>query len=213
MIEWSAVGAFVVKAGSTLTGHAVDWVLGRFKRPRIALTRAPANLFQHIVPGTSLARTRAVLGTPHRETDNILSFQFEDALVQVGSTDEQSVAWIGVVLPTVTRRVRFPIGFGSLVLGKSTLADVLALDPDARIQKDNSTKHWCFWIETYFGFSGLYRHYVFGVMEAPCAVPPPFEWDHQNDRLGSDPKNVRLNWVAVCGSEGQGTFFDYWSFV
>jgi hypothetical protein len=204
--------SFLSKLGSSFAGRLIDSALERFKRPQIQLKRAPENIFQYIAPGTSLARTREVLGVPHREDGNVYSFAFRDAHVQIGSSDSQSVEWIAVVLPQLKRGSHFPLGFGPLVLGKSTLGDVLALDSEAQVKRDFSTKHWCFWTECYFGFSGLYRHYLFGVIEAPCALPPEFEWDHANDRLKSDPKTVRFNWAAVSTSPG-AEFFDFWAFV
>jgi hypothetical protein len=210
------LGGFVSKLATSLGGRAIDWAIERFKRPTIRLKRAPENVFEHIVPGTSLVRAQEVLGTPHRVERQWHSFSFSDAHVQIGSDDGASAQWIAVLLPKLNRRAQFPIpvgAMGSLALGKSTLADVLALAPDAKFRKDSSTKHWCFWIESYFGFSGLYRHYLFGVMEAPCAMPPEFEWDHANDRLASDPKTVRFNWAAISNSSGAAESFNFWSFV
>lgn len=76
----------------------------RFKRPRIQLKRAPENLFHHLAPGTSLARVREVLGTPHRVDGECHSFAFSDAHVQIGSKDGQSVESIAVVLPELAPR-------------------------------------------------------------------------------------------------------------
>jgi hypothetical protein len=64
------------------------------------------------------------------------------------------------------------------VLGKLRLSDVL--DSDSEIKKDNSTKHWGFWVQQYYGFPGLYRHYTFGVLEAPCLGAV----ENQAQRLG-----------------------------
>lgn len=213
---FESLGAFLSKLATSFSGRLIEWIIERFKRPTIRLKRAPENLFDHIAPGTSLARAREVLGTAHRIDGQWHSFAFSDAHVQIGSEDGQSAQWVGVVLPKLDRRAQFPIavgGMGPLVLGKSTLADVLALDPDAKLKRESSTKHWCFWVECYFGFSGMYRHYLFGVIEAPCVLPPDFEWDHVNNRLASDPKTVRFNWMAVSGSQGAAESFNYWAFV
>jgi hypothetical protein len=59
----------------------------------------------------------------------------------------------------------------------------------------------------------MYRHYLFGVIDAPCVLRPEFEWDHVNDRLKSDPKTVRLNWIAVSGSAAAAESFNFWAFV
>jgi hypothetical protein len=207
--------AFLSKLGSSLSGRLIDWAIERFKRPRIQLKRAPENLFHHLAPGTSLARVREVLGTAQRVEGEWHSFAFSDAHVQIGSRDGQSVESIAVVLPEPAARAQFPLVILPIVLGKSTLGDVLALIPEAEIEikKDSSTKHWCFWTECYFGFSGLYRHYLFGVIEAPSVLSPEFEWDHANNRLASDPKTVRLNWMAVSSSQGAAESFNFWAFV
>jgi len=210
-----ALWSFVSKLVTSLVGRAIDWAIARFRRPSIELKRAPENLFEHLAPGTSLARVREVLGTPQRVETEWHSFTFNDAFVQVGSRDGQTVEWIGVVLPRIGRRARFPLGILPLELGRSTLGDVLALSPDTEVEikKDSSSKHWCFWTECYFGFPGLYRHYLFGVIEAPNVIPPKFDWDHANDRLASEPKNVRLNWMAVSASAGSAESFNFWAFV
>lgn len=208
--------AVFTKLATSFGGRLFDSIIDRFKRPRISLKHAPENLFDHLPPGTSLARAREVLGTPHRVEGEWHSFAFCDAHVQIGSKDGDSIEWIAIVLPQIKRRARFPISvgaMGTILLGKSTLGDVLALDPDAKIKRDNSSKHWCFWSECFFGFSGLYRHYLFGVMEAPCALPPEFEWDHENDCLKSEPRTVRLNWVAVSATSGTAETFNFWAFV
>jgi hypothetical protein len=210
---FETLGALLSKLASSLGGRAVDWGIARYKRPSIHVPKAPSNIFQHIVPGTSLARVAEILGTPHRVDGEWHSFAFSDALVQLGSKDGRVVEWIGIVLPAIERRNRFPIGIGSIVLGKSTVADALALAPDSKLQKDNSTKHWCFWTECYLGFPGLYRHYIFGVIEAPCAVAPKFKWDNANNCLESDPKSVPLNWIAISASEGAAASFNFWAFV
>jgi len=204
------------KLGGSLAGRGADWALEQLKqlkRPRIELKRAPENVFSHLPPGTSLARVREVLGTPHREDAGFYSFRFSDALIQVGPNDRESVESISVVIPQLGRRTRFPVYPLPLVLGKATLGDVLKLDPEAQIKKEFSSKYWCFWTESYFGFPGLYRHYLFGVMEAPCAQPPEFEWDHENERLKSDPNTVRVNWAAVSANQGAAETFNFWAFV
>lgn len=211
-----SIGALASKAISAVFGRLFDWALGVLQRPSIRLQRAPQNLFDRIAPGTSMARAIELLGKAHHVHSHWHSFRFSDALVQISSEDARSVDWIGVVLPAVGWRRRFSVslaGMGSLVLGKATLADALKLDPEAAIKKDYSTKHWCIWIESYYGFSGMYRHYLFGVMEAPGVWTPAFEWDHANDRLKSDPGDVQLNWIAVARSSGAAQAFNFWAFV
>jgi len=210
------LGTLASKIAASLSGRGIDWVLQRLRRPTIHLRRAPGNFFEHVLPGTSLATTREVLGTPHRVHGVWHSFEFSDVLVQIGSADGQSVDWIAAVLPKLDRRARFPLAvgtMGSIVLGKSTLADALALDPEARVERESSSKHWCFWTESFFGFSGMYLHYLFGVIEAPCTSTPGFDWDNESNCLKSDPKTVRLNWIAVSGSQHAATAFNFWAFV
>ncbi len=207
------LGAFLSKLASSLGARAIDWVIERFKRPAIRLRRAPENLFLHLTPGTSLARVSEVLGTAQRIDGECHSFAFSDAYVQIGSKDGQSVESVAVVLPEIGRRTRFRLGILPFELGKSTLGDILAFEPDATILRDNSSKHWCFWTECNFGFSGLYRYYLFGVIEAPNVRPPEFEWDHTNNRLASDPRTVRLNWMAVSSSQGMAEGFNFWAFI
>jgi len=61
--------------------------------------------------------------------------------------------------------------------------------------------------------TGLYRHYLFGVMDAPGVEAPKFEWDYANNRLASDPKSVRLNWMAISSKEGAADSFNFWAFT
>lgn len=209
MVE--AVFTFLSKVAGGFAGRLIGALIDRFKRPKVALKRAPENLFEQLTPGTSIERMKELLGAPHRESEGEYSYSFRDALVQIRSTDLKSVLSIAVVLPRIDKKSVFtvyPMGF---VLGKQSLHDVLT--PESNIIKDSSTKHWCFWVREYYGFSGLYRHFTYGVIEAPGIVPPPFDWDHTNNRLESDPKTVLVNWVCVSGTQAEGEEFNFWAFI
>lgn len=145
------------------------------------------------------------------ERDGQYSYSFSDALVQVRSLDRNTITALAVALPKIDKRSHFQIYPMKFVLGKLRLGDIL--DSDSEIQKDNSSKHWGFWIQNYYGFPGLYRYYTFGVLEAPCLDCPPFEWDHTNNVLKSGPKDVVVNWASVSGSPEEGEHFDFWAFI
>lgn len=209
MIE--ALLTFFSKIAGGFVTRMLGRFLDRFKRPKVIRKRAPENLFEQLCPGTTLERMREVLGAPHREHDGQYSYSFNDSLVQVRSLDRNTITALAVALPKIDKRAHFRIHPMEFVLGKLRLSDVL--DSDSEIKKDNSTKHWGFWVQQYYGFPGLYRHYTFGVLEAPCLECPSFEWDYANDVLQSDPKDVVINWASVSGSSEEGEYFDYWAFV
>ncbi|MDD2915791.1 MAG: hypothetical protein PHP70_10800 [Gallionella sp.] len=196
---------------SNLITPIVVWFIGRFKRPTVTRTRAPENIFEQLCPGTSLERMKEILGVPHRESKGQYSYSFSDALVQVRSNDSSSITTLAVALPKIKKRSHFAIHPMHFVLGKARLNEVL--DTDSAIKKDNSSKHWTFWVRNYYGFPGLYRYYTFGVLEAPCLECPPFEWDHDKGNLKSDPKDITINWASVSGSSEDGEYFDFWAFV
>jgi len=203
--------SFISKVAGGFVARFIGALVERFKRPKVALKRAPENLFEQLTPGTSIERVKEILGAPHREIEGEYSYAFRDALVQIRSADQRSVQSIAVVLPKIDKRTLFPVYPLGFVLGKQSLQDVLT--PESKINRDNSTKHWCFWVQEYYGFSGLYRYFTYGVIEAPGISPPQFEWDHENDKLQSDPKSVLVNWVCVSGTESVGEEFNFWAFV
>ncbi len=209
MIE--AVLTFLSKIAGGFVTRILGRLIDRFKRPTIIRKRAPENVFEQLCPGTTLERMREVLGAPHREHNGQYSYSFSDALVQVRSLDRNTISVLAVALPKIDKRSHFKIHPTQFVLGKLRLSDVL--EGDSEIQKDNSSKHWGFWVRKYYGFPGLYRHYTFGVLDAPCLECPPFEWDYSNGVLKSAPKEVVVNWASVSGSSEEGEYFDFWAFV
>jgi hypothetical protein len=203
---------FLSKVAGGFTTRLIGGFIERFKRPKVAKKRAPENLFEQLCPGVSLDRMKELLGAPHREIDGRqFSYSFSDALVQVRSADRKSIRSVAVALPTIHKKASFPIYPTSFVLGRLRLNEVLA--EGAEIKKNSSTKHWGFWIQNYYGFTGLYRYYTFGVLEAPCLSCPNFEWDHDKDTLKSDPKNIVINWASVSGNKDEGEELDFWAFV
>lgn len=210
MIE--AVLTFLSKIAGGFASRWITKLLDCFKRPKVAFKRAPENIFDQLCPGTSLERMREILGAPHRESDGQYSYSFRDAFVQIRSKDQKSVTSAALALPRIDKKTQFQIPPLPHVLGKTSLANVLS-DSDSTIEKDNSTKHWGISVQNYYGFSGLYRYYTFGVLEAPCLECPCFEWDHTTDSLKSDPSTVIINWASVSGSSDEGAWFDFWAFI
>lgn len=203
--------SFISKVAGGFAARLIDALVERNKRPKVRLKRAPENLFEQLTPGTSIERMKELLGAPHREFEGEFSYAFRDALVQIRSADHRSVLSLAVVLPKVDKKTLFPVYPLGFVLGKQSLHDVLT--SDSIVNRDNSSKHWCFWVREYYGFSGLYRYFTYGVIEAPGITPPNFEWDHENNKLQSDPKTVPINWVCVSGTESVVEEFNFWAFI
>lgn len=208
---FEAILSFVSKVAGGFVARMIGGLVERLKRLKIALKRAPKNIFEQIAPGTSIERMKELLGAPHRESEGEYSYTFRDALVQIRSEDRRSVLSIAVALPTINKKSFFPVYPMGFVLGKQSLHDVLT--PESTIIKDNSSKHWCFWVREFYGFSGMYRYFTYGIIDAPCIFPPPFEWDYTTNQLKSDPRTVLVNWVCVSKTEDVGEEFNFWAFL
>jgi len=192
---------------------ALSWLFEKISRPRIAGRRAPIDIFEQCGPGTSIERMKQVLGAPNKTSGNRFGYKFSDALVQVESEDGISISALGVVLPRKKWRTNFrvyphPL---NLILGKATLEDVL--DEGAEIKWGSSSKEYILYMNTFYGFPGLYRGFTFGVIHAPFVSGADYRRDRHNGRLITNPKRIPLNWAAVSLSSEEAVLFDYWLFL
>lgn len=192
---------------------ASAWIAGKVRRPRISRRLAPLDIFEQFGPGTSIERMKELLGAPYREQANRYGYKFSDALVQIESENGMSISALGVALTRKGWRDTFEVYPHpmKLILGRTTLGDVL--EEGMKVNYESSSKEDLLFVQIGYGFPSLYRNFTFGVIHAPFLQGADFVWDHNNSRLLTDPKNIRLNWVAVSFPSDQATLFDYWLFM
>lgn len=179
------------------------------------MRRAPENLFEHLKPGTSMAKAREVLGVPTREYANYLTFKFQDAYVQVNTDDGKSIAAVCVVLPMLKRRATFRVYPLNFVLGRSSMSEATWGDEPV-YQYDRSSKHYEFRTTQSFGFEGHYLSYIFGVIGAINIKEPNVRWhtDGEGEQgvVISPPKEIIPNMACVISGEADSFSFDFWAF-
>jgi hypothetical protein len=191
----------------------LSWLIKKARRPRIAGQRAPIDIFEQCGPGTSIERMKEVLGAPNKTSGNQFGYKFSDALVQIESKDGISISALGVVLPRKKWRTTFQVYPHplKLILGKATLGDVL--EEETEVKWESSSKEYVLYMNTGYGFPGLYRGFTFGVIHAPFVSGADYKRDRHSGRLTTDPKRIPLNWAAVSLSSKEAVLFNYWLFL
>lgn len=190
-------------------------ILEWFKRPEIATKRAPSNLFEHLKPGTSLAKARDVPGVPIRENERYSSYKYADAFVQVDTVDGRSISAVCVVLPEIKKRATFKVYPLSFTLGKSSMAESV-WEGEPIYEYDSSSKHYQFSTNQYFGYDGHYLSYIFGVISAPHISAPSVRWYSEEEGnhgvVVSPPIEIIPNFACISSCDAAEHIFDFWAF-
>lgn len=189
----------------------ISWIIEKVRRPSIKLPEAPRNIFEYFGPGKSLEWMKEKLGAPYRHTAHQYGYKFSDALVQIESSDGHSITSIGVALPRLTRRARFPIypHPSNATLGVATWADVF--EDGMEIKKELSSKEYLTYIEANFGFPGHYNNFTFGLLQAPFIGGPHYQW--VGDQQIAHPDKVRINWAGVSADTNHPCLYNYLLFM
>jgi hypothetical protein len=201
----------VVKALATPAMKLVSYAFDKFRRPLLSTKRAPKNLFEYVKPGTSLAKVREILGSPHGEAGSQLRYVFSEACVQIDSADMIAVDSVSVGLSSVARKNRFHVWpIADMVLGKTKFASIL--DSEDKIEFDYSSKFYHFYVLKYFGFPGCYWNYALGYLECPRISPDGHHWSPDSQSREEIPKEMSINWACVT-RQSEPPPFNYYGFL
>lgn len=201
----------IAKAVASPVVKLLSFAYRRLRRPSVVYKRAPKNLFEHVKPGTSVARMREILGTPHQENDGQYRYAFAEACIQVDAEDRATVDSVSVGLTGVTRWNRFHIWpIHDLVLGKTTFASII--EADHKVAFDYSSKFYHFYVVKYYGFSGFYWNYALGFLECPRVFPDEHHWSPDSQPREKIPEEMKINWVCVTRLQ-EPPPFSYYGFL
>ena len=205
----------IVTTLAAIVASVAAWYFTEWRKnntARLENPRAPSNLLHHLAPGAAISKMRELLGAPYAEQSGRYSYRFSNLLLQIASEDRTTIDAVGLILPRSDKRAAFEIHPLNLVLGKMTIADVL--EHDAKIKRETSSKHLLISVDRYYGNPGFYREYSFGVFSGPVATYPDqnIEWDIKKDRLLTNPKDLKINWVTISTGLKKGFHIDFWAF-
>ena len=207
-----ALAGFFGKLLGSLVGPAWKWIVQRWQRPAIKLTKAPVNLLEHIGPASSKERVQAVLGPPHSVVLQNWFYQFSDVLVQFEFWDDGGAKTIAMGLAGRKRANTFPVPGYAKPLGVLTVADVL--EEGASLRRRTTLRTDEVLVEIRRGPTGAWVNQVFGALMAVGArslVESCFEWDNENNCLRTNPAQVLVNWVAITSTSdvAEEVWFDW----
>lgn len=192
------------KAAISFLPSSVRWINNRYRRPAIALKRAPRNLFDHIKIGSSREHVRETLGPPRRADQECWQYRFADLLVEVVFFGEHGgVTAVMVGLVGTAKKQRFEVPGCSKALGVMTVADVLDDDPEATVTYRSSLRQEELFVHTVYGPSCIRQCWTFGVLSCPYSRAlhhTTFRWDWRANRLETPPAEIRVNWVGTADS-------------
>ncbi len=202
------LSGFLWKLLWSLVGPAWRWVVQRWQRPAIKLTKAPVNLLDHIGPSSSKDRIQSLLGPPHSVVLQNWFYRFSDVLVQIEFWNESSAKAIALGLAGRKRANKFPVPGYAKPLGELTIADVLENGASLRRRKTLRTDELL--VEVRWGPPGAWVHYVFGALMAVGArnlVESYFKWDEEKNCLCTNPAQVLVNWIAITSGFSEEVWF------
>lgn len=199
----------------TMIGGVGTWVvINHLKKPkssRLELKKAPANILTRIVPKSSMAQARELLGAPYSEQDEQWSYNFENALFQIRSKNGRSIDSVLLTNPETKRNPKFEIPYTDFKLGEISLANVV--QKGTIFKRDTSSKHCLISTECYYGNSGNYWYFTYGIFIGPGADYPHdlINWDYDKQIVSSDLSHAKINFVCISEASTQ-TYFDFWAF-
>lgn len=172
----------------------------------LATAKTPRNLINFLDLETPKAKVLEVLGTPDRVQHipemkhDCVFYRYENTQVEIrfeGGTVAESI-----VLLVAGKTWRFDIDGmrDPMTLGQLTLANVLALNSDVRLDFSPGNHASELRIGLPFGPSGGWDMHWFGAIQAPSKAGRlqhvAFTWDFSAGKLKTPPDKILVNWIA-----------------
>ncbi|MFJ3460126.1 HNH endonuclease [Achromobacter spanius] len=169
-------------------------------------TKTPRNLINFLDLGTPKAKVLEVLGTPDRiqcvlemKYDRVC-YRYENTQVEIGFEDG-TVAEVTILL-VAGKTWQFDIDglHHPMTFGRLTLADVLTINPEARLEFSPGNHANQLSVGLPFGPSGGWDMHWFGAIQA-CSKAGrlqhvDFAWDFSTRELKTRTDRVLVNWIA-----------------
>jgi len=166
----------------------------------------PLNLFDLIVPGLHRERVRSLLGAPSFWEGERWIFRYRETQAEIGFDQHESVESVVLALCHGMKYYgTHPTGHTDQPFGELTLADLLS-DTLAvgEVGYRDSLRTREIYVTGRWGPSGAWSYFSCGSLDVLSRVGllahVEFEWDHDANRLKSDPANSLINWMAATAS-------------
>ena len=176
------------------------------------LSKTPPDLLQNLEKGVPKARVSHLLGTPTYIHGNIWLYRYEETQVEITFDKHESIADVVVALC----HEKIYAGYNPITdipLGKLTLADILEIDSQLVLQHRWSMRTEEIFIQVRIGPAGAWEEYFFGALSVYSGVgnlhDVLFDWDRENEKLITNPKDVLINWVGISSSSMEAPHFSW----
>lgn len=164
------------------------------------------DLMDLVRPAIHREQVRALLGSPTFANSHRWRYRYRETQVEICFTENDSVDAVVMILLEGNKYYgSHPTGHTDRPLGDLTLEDVL--DGEGSIESiryfESGRTREVFICERW-GPTGAWNYYACGAFIVLSGVGDlaevSFEWDRDLARLKSDPKDVRINWMASMSS-------------
>lgn len=171
-------------------------------RPMVVPYRnTPQGLADHIEPGTTGARVREILGTPHYITGNYWYYRFRETQVELHLSGEavEEVAFAIVQGHQYTTTLN---GFGPFTFGELTFGALQDLTGERlEIRHRSSMRTTELYTTLRLGHPGAGTDYYFGALiphhGGGQLLSTEFDWDWENRTLNGFPSGTIINWFGA----------------
>jgi tRNA A-37 threonylcarbamoyl transferase component Bud32 len=177
-------------------------------RLRLEHPKTPLNLLDLVVPDLHRERVRGLLGPPDFVQADAWVYRYQETQVEVKFTESDSVKAVVIALCFDKKYYgSHPTAHTDQPLGELTLADVLDdFNGIEDVEYFESLRTKEVFLRGRWGPPGAWSYYACGSLLVLTGVgalaPVDFEWDLESGRLLTDPRNVRINWMAATSFSG-----------
>ena len=168
--------------------------------------KTPRNLIKFLDLDTPKAKVLEILGMPDRiqrsptmNYDHVF-YRYRNTQVEIGFENDTVAEVIILLVSGETWRFDIEGMDQPMTLGQLTLADVLALNPDVRLDFSPGNHASQLRVGLPFGPSGSWDMHWFGALQAPSKAGRlqhvDFAWDLSAGKSKTAPNDILVNWIA-----------------
>ena len=168
--------------------------------------KTPINIFDHIEPGVPKQRVLDLLETPTYIHGDRWYYRYEETQLEISFNEEGNAvdAVIMALCHGYIYQGTLPGHVVDVPFGKLTLADLLKQDDQVQVEFRSSMRTQEIFVQGRVGPPGAWTDYCYGALAvfsgAGNLQETNFEWDHETEKLVTNPKDVLINWMALPGS-------------
>lgn len=177
-------------------------------------SKTPINIFEHVEPGVPKQRILDLLGTPTYIHGDRWYFRYDETQLEISFNEGNAVDDVVMALcQGCIYQGALPGHVIDVPFGRLTLADLLKQDSQMRVDFRSSMRTQEVFVQSRIGPPGAWTDYCYGALSvfngAGNLQDTNFEWDHETERLVTNPKDVLINWIALSGSSLEAPSFSW----